>query len=117
MTLCADANGWAYPTKISPAIAPDLAETQAIAVIHPTHPTKEAVVAYGEASPADDAVHLRLPIAIDRVDVAYLRYAPSKQASAEGCGLQIVSILSGGSPPPWGRRVLGLQGGYRWREE
>lgn len=103
--------------NVSPKTTPDLTETQAIAVIHPTHPTKEAVVAYGEASLAGDTVHLRLPIAIDRVDVAYLRYAPSKQAFVEGCGLQIAPILSGGSPPPWGRRVLSLQGGYRWREE
>jgi hypothetical protein len=70
--------------NVSPKTTPDLTETQAIAVIHPTHLTKEAVVAYGEASLAGDTVHLRLPIAIDRVDVAYLRYAPSKQASAEG---------------------------------
>jgi len=103
--------------NISPKIAPELTDAQAIAVIHPTYPTKEEVVAYGEASFAGDTVHLRLPIVIDRVDVAYLRYAPSKQASAEGCGLQIASILSGASPPSWGRRVLSVQGGYRWREE
>ena len=103
--------------NVSPKTTPDLTETQAIAVIHPTHLTKEAVVAYGEASLAGDTVHLRLPIAIDRVDVAYLRYAPSKQASAEGCGMQIASILSGASPPPWGRRVRSIQGGYQWRKE
>ena len=89
-----------------------MTDAQAIAV---DYRTNEAV-AWGKASFAGDAVHLRLPIAIDRVDVAYLRYAPSKQASAEGCGMQIASILSG-TPPPWGRRVLSVQGGYRWREE
>ena len=98
--------------NISPKIAPELTDAQAIAV---DYRTNEAV-AWGKASFAGDAVHLRLPIAIDRVDVAYLRYAPSKQASAEGCGMQIASILSG-TPPPWGRRVLSVQGGYRWREE
>jgi hypothetical protein len=103
--------------NISPKIVPDLTEAQAIAVIHPTHPTKEEVVAYGEASFAGDTVSLRLPTVIDRVDVAYLRYAPSKQASVEGCGMQIVSILSGTPPSPWGRRVLSIQGGYRWRGE
>ena len=98
--------------NISPKIAPELTDAQAIAV---DYRTNEAV-AWGKASFAGDAVHLRLPIVIDRVDVAYLRYAPSKQASAEGCGMQIASILSG-TPPPWGRRVLSVQGGYRWREE
>ena len=98
--------------NISPKLAPELTDAQAIAV---DYRTNEAV-AWGKASFAGDAVHLRLPIAIDRVDVAYLRYAPSKQASAEGCGMQIASILSG-TPPPWGRRVLSVQGGYRWREE
>ncbi len=96
---CDDALLLWWGHNISPKSAPDLTETQAIAVIHPTHPTKEAVVAYGEASFAGDTVHLRLPIVIDRVDVAYLRYAPSKQASAEGCGMQIASILSGGRRP------------------
>jgi hypothetical protein len=92
--------------------------TQAIAVDSPHAPDEGgSCCLWGEASLAGDTVHLRLPIAIDRVDVAYLRYAPSKQASAEGCGLQIASILSGASPPPWGRRVLSVQGGYRWREE
>ena len=99
--------------NISPKLAPELTDAQAIAV---DYRTNEAV-AWGKASFAGDAVHLRLPIAIDRIDVAYLRYSPSKQASAEGCGLQIASILSGASPPPWGRRVLSVQGGCRWREE
>jgi hypothetical protein len=98
--------------NISPKLAPELTDAQAIAV---DYRTNEAV-AWGKASFAGDAVHLRLPIAIDRIDVAYLRYSPSKQASAEGCGMQIASILSG-TPPPWGRRVLSVQGGYRWREE
>jgi hypothetical protein len=98
--------------NISPKLAPELTDAQAIAV---DYRTNEAV-AWSKASFAGDTVHLRLPIVIDRVDVAYLRYAPSKQASAEGCGMQIASILSS-TPPPWGRRVLSVQGGYRWREE
>jgi hypothetical protein len=97
--------------NISPKLAPELTDAQAIAV---DYRTNEAV-AWGKASFAGDAVHLRLPIAINRIDVAYLRYSPSKQASEEGGRPQIVSILSG-TPPPWGRRVLSVQGGYRWRE-
>ena len=98
--------------NISPKLAPELTDAQAIAV---DYRTNEAV-AWGKASFAGDAVHLRLPIAIDRIDVAYLRYSPSKQASEEGGRPQIVSILSG-TPPPWGRRVLSIHGGYQWHKE
>ncbi len=99
--------------NLRPKLAPELTEGQAIVVDYRTG----QALAQGEASFAGDTVELRLPMALRSVDVAYLRYAPSEQAFRESGGRQIVSSLRAKSPPPWGRRVRSLPGGYQWRGE